>query len=360
LRKILWPPSWTGNIYYPEFMKSEVDFGEAPLLFIERGISHYAVNSQKDFMMTSKWRKARRGIPKRFVFRESIVSSAGILLKVGGEIVGILFINYRTQHNFDEDERRIIENYASYIALAIQNVLHFQEKEREQYKALQSERLAGMGLVAAITAHSARNRLTPIKLSVDQLAMASNEEEHKYLLNAINKNIIDLELQINTLLDLSKPIPLKKTQISFERAFNPMLEEMKMMAKGHEICFEAKVEENLPPLEIDRVKIEDVLWNLMHNSIEATPKGGRIKLKIVRKGEFITLSWEDTGKGISKELWDHMFEIPFSTKDKWGIGLVASKQIIKEHDGEIYIDTSIEKGARIIIDLPVKRFNQHY
>ncbi len=173
-KKIKWPPIHFGNIQYHEFMESEDISSDKPLSFIKKGTSHYANKSQEDSIMSSKGKPTRKEFPGRFVFREGITSSAGIVLKVGLEIVGVMFINYQTPHDFNTDERQIIEIFASYIAIAIQNVMHFSEKKT-------ADTMSTIGKLSANFAHKIKNDIGTINLYTGDLIDETKPDTPQYL-----------------------------------------------------------------------------------------------------------------------------------------------------------------------------------
>jgi GAF domain-containing protein len=114
------PPEIAGRLEYEPAMDTEIIKGDVPYKILEEEDNVLADDSVRE-------ERLRRSGPKRpdgrepFVVRERIKSSAGIKLKVGAEIVGLMFINYRRKHNFDEDEKKVILTLASSAAIAIKN-----------------------------------------------------------------------------------------------------------------------------------------------------------------------------------------------------------------------------------------------
>jgi signal transduction histidine kinase len=114
-------PKIAGRLLSENTMHTEIDKHDAPSLLVQKGKNVYASESARNHIFNKTARKlpADKAIP--FVIREGIRSSAGILLKVGKEIVGVLFINYRRPHNFSQEERFIIDTLASAAAVAVKN-----------------------------------------------------------------------------------------------------------------------------------------------------------------------------------------------------------------------------------------------
>lgn len=347
-KEIIWPPIYKGDIKYPEYMLSQVGRSDAPLLFIIRGKNHYAENSREDTIM-APGQRPRKGIPERFLFREEIVSSAGILLRVGQEIVGIMFINYRTPHKFDEDERNIIENYASYIAIAIQNVRHFLEKEV-------AGGLQSLGKLAAVVAHKIKNDMGTISLYTGDLIDDIEENAPQYFnLSKIKEKIHKIVTDIDFLMNASKLKIPEKEFVDMESFINEIVNDILPDLKTKNIKLEKRIATKLPKIKIDPTQIRMVLSNLVYNSIDAMPNGGKIFISISKSKNVIFLDWKDTGTGISPEYAAKIFQPFWTIKDRgFGLGLFLSKTIIEEHGGSISLDLKYKKGAKFIIKFPIK------
>lgn len=348
-QRIIWPPIYSGGVRKKQFMLDEVGASDIPMDLIMRGVSHFAADSQKDFIMTSGGAPPKKGIPERFVFREGIKSSAGVILKVGQEIVGVMFINYRTPHKFDEDERNIIENYASYIAIAIQNVKHFQEKK-------EAAKMKTLGQFSTSLAHKIKNEISMISLYTSDLIDNTTKKSFHYdklvdIKRKVNKIASDLE----SLRAVSKMEAPKKISANLREILDSVDQEIKADLKHQNIKLDIVVDGNIPNIEIDPVQIKMVLQNLVYNSFEAMPHGGRITTTLTATDNSISLTWADTGTGVIPENSEKIFEPLWTSKDKGsGLGLYLSRRIIEEHKGTITLDANSGEGAKFVIKFPIR------
>lgn len=131
------PPTMAGSLYVRDAMVTAVRPWNASRVIVQDlQHNHYAPYAQKDAVMNHRGlgRPARK---KTFVEREQIESSAGILLTAEKDIVGVMFVNYRLHRDFTDSERRLIENYATYAALAIRNARQAIQQRVEQLEAIQ-------------------------------------------------------------------------------------------------------------------------------------------------------------------------------------------------------------------------------
>jgi two-component system NtrC family sensor kinase len=105
-----------------------------------------------------------------------------------------------------------------------------------------------------------------------------------------------------------------------------------------------------------RVELRQMIVNLLHNSLEAMPDGGRITVSTSVEGAMLRLSIEDTGTGIPEEHRARIFSPFFTTKAEGsGLGLVIAKRIVMSHGGRISLQSTEGLGTRLSIDLPAAK-----
>lgn len=123
-----------------------------------------------------------------------------------------------------------------------------------------------------------------------------------------------------------------------------------------ERCVQVSLElaENVPLLTLDKSQIKQALYNLIKNAFQALPaSGGRIDILSHVSDYEVTLTIRDHGSGISPEVMGSIFE-PYSSSKKsgTGLGLLIVRRIIREHGGEIEIDSQTEEGTTVTISIP--------
>jgi two-component system sensor histidine kinase BaeS len=128
-------------------------------------------------------------------------------------------------------------------------------------------------------------------------------------------------------------------------------------ADGAGLRIQVDVQESVPLLEIDPIRIREVLSNLVGNAIRHTPAGGTISITGRLDGDFIELVVADTGSGIEPELLDHVFE-RFSrsaTSGGSGLGLAIARGLVELHGGTIAAVNAPGGGTRITVRLPIRQ-----
>jgi signal transduction histidine kinase len=111
---------------------------------------------------------------------------------------------------------------------------------------------------------------------------------------------------------------------------------------------------DLPEIKADSDMLYQAFLNILINSMQAMPDGGKIHIQIILKDNFITVVFEDEGQGIPEEVIKKIWNPFFTTKDKGtGLGLGIVKSIIEAHEGFIDICNKSTKGAQVSVKLPV-------
>jgi signal transduction histidine kinase len=109
-----------------------------------------------------------------------------------------------------------------------------------------------------------------------------------------------------------------------------------------------------------RMELRQMIVNILHNSIEAMPDGGRIAVATSVAGRMVAISVEDTGRGIPERHQARVFSPFFTTKAEGsGLGLVLAKRIVTGHGGKISLRSREGVGTCIMIELPACRSEEH-
>ena len=231
------------------------------------------------------------------------------------------------------------------------------EKSRLQAQLVESERLAAIGTTAAKIGHEIANPLNGMYLTVQlleqRLAKGSAESDGQ-----IAANVKKLRDEIGRLNQLVQQFRALARRDNFEfRTLRvaDLIEDVVTVqqplfaSRGIEI--EQCLETDLPPINADRDKLKQAMLNLLKNSMEAMPRGGKIKISGSATSDMVTIKIADTGIGIPPDI--DIFQ-PFATTKNQGtgLGLVIVRQIVTGHRGTISYSSEVDKGTRFIISLP--------
>lgn len=213
--------------------------------------------------------------------------------------------------------------------------------------------LARLGLFTMGIAHEVRNPLTSIKGFVQLLdRKLVGRDESKYL-RPVLKEVERIENLITELMNASKPQPLKAETFRFSELAEKLVTNHWEQLQDDGITVKLKIAENLE-LYADPNRLYQILLNLMLNSRDAMPAGGKITISAYNDNDWFVMNFTDTGMGISQEDAHKIFTPFFTTKASGtGLGLSICDQIVKAHSGHISF-TSDENGTTFTVKLPQK------
>lgn len=230
-----------------------------------------------------------------------------------------------------------------------------QELNRTQVQLIQSEKLSSIGTLAAGVAHEIGNSLTVIsgRAKLSLLEKDKNAEVSKSL-RVIEGQTARASKIMHSLLKFARPGKLKTVPVNLNQA----LEETLSLVE-HKFSMEDKkivkdFDQQLPEVPGDISQLQQVFLNLILNAEHAMPGGGALTITTRLKGAHIEIEFADTGKGISKENINKLFDPFFTTrKGGTGLGLSVSYGIIKEHKGSLNVKSEPDKGSTFTLRLPV-------
>lgn len=236
------------------------------------------------------------------------------------------------------------------------------KKEVLQAKLIQSEKLSGLGELAAGISHEINNPLCAI-LGRTQLLLRAVEGSSCDLRIREGLDVIEKEgkriARIVENLDMySRPSPSGFQLVDLNRTIENTLFLIQAESEILNVKVEKRFEPSIPKVMADENGLMHVFMNLMRNARDAMSNGGTLKiftLQQPRNGS-INIVFQDTGEGIPKGNLDRVFDPFFTTKDPGkgiGLGLSIAYQIIKEHGGDMAIKSKERDGTVVTVTLPV-------
>jgi signal transduction histidine kinase len=239
------------------------------------------------------------------------------------------------------------------------------EESARQIKANAKE--SAWKVMASQVAHDIRNPLTPLKLSVQMLAMMSQDADHESLKAYIKKTTRTLEEQINHMDSIASNFlayAQNKTQMSEleEIEFNDFVEVNAALFTNNEHP-NAVLNIVTPPdknifVKIDRTQMTRVLNNLIKNAIQAIPdnRDGRVDVFVYEQGSKVITRISDNGVGIPQEQMEKIFLPNFTTRGTGsGIGLAVSNRMVMDAEGHLWCESVLGQGSDFFIELPIVR-----
>jgi signal transduction histidine kinase len=277
----------------------------------------------------------------------------------------------------DLDYRVIVTKRSSELAELAFEINRMADKLAEQRKAAEreaerrlvleremrhNERLASVGRLAAGVAHEIGTPLNVIDARAKQLLSRSDAspETRQRNLTIIRSQTESITRIVRQLLDLARPYKLRREPVDLSALLDNARELIEADAVRAGIEIEIRTGDQIE-VEADRDFLRQVLLNICGNSIQAMPRGGRLRIECMgdraaKNGRrFAAIQVSDTGEGIAPEHLPHIFEPFFTTKDVGsgtGLGLTVSRRIIEEHGGWVEAANNERGGATFTIYLP--------
>lgn len=222
----------------------------------------------------------------------------------------------------------------------------------------------------ATLSHELRNPLNVI-LGYSELLLRMREIEQSPRLvqmgEALRRNAQSQSQLINDLLDLSRlqrgKISLNQETVSLPAIIDNAVETVRADAAAKGIEIRTNVSDQLLLVEGDRLRLQQIAWNILNNAVKFTPAGGRIEIALSHENDNAVFVVTDTGQGIEASFLPHVFEM-FRQADGsnrrrhggLGIGLALVHQLVQLHGGEISAESDgPNKGARFTVRLPLLR-----
>jgi two-component system NtrC family sensor kinase len=282
-------------------------------------------------------------------------------------------MNYKVDINFQDEIGQLAQSYnqmTEALKIANQKLIQWgktlekrvEERTKElqdmQDSMIQSEKMASLGKIAAGVAHEINNPLTSILINT-HLMMEKTPEESALQenLNMISEETSRCSDIVKGLLEFARQNPPLKSYVDINGIVKTVIGILEKQVTLKNIQILKKLEEKLPPIEVDASKIKQVFWNLIINAAEAMPEGGMLTIcsRLSRSEEFIEIEFLDTGIGISHEQKKKLFDPFFTTKGGGtGLGLAVSYGIIEQHQGKIEVKSQLSQGSSFTVSLPVK------
>lgn len=267
---------------------------------------------------------------------------------IRGKIVAVIVIESVSFNDFAGREMIILELLADYVAATIQR-LNFSQSLNNINDDVSKDTIDALQKITQRFSHDLRGPLQAVNNSAFLLRQSNHEKVR--LLKMIEMSVETCKTLINEMQNQTQALKIKpvvtdvidlieKTLILVP--MNENIEVVRVFRDDFVIC------------KLDQKKMKQVLLNLIRNSVEAMPNGGKLIIQTRKLGKKIEIDIEDTGIGIPDDMKRQLFKPFFTTKEKGiGLGLLHSKNVVEAHGGEVFLESKENEGTSIRITLPL-------
>lgn len=270
----------------------------------------------------------------------------GVPLITRGQVIGALeAINKRNGKGYTDQDVALMQALASQAAVAIENARLFQQTD----------------LIAELM-HEVKTPLLAITTASELLSRQSNPAEQE-LLQLIQKQTNRLSKLTKDFLELSR-LESGRVYLTLETVSLPHLVEDVVRleasrAAEKQVTLQTDIAPDLPPVQVDPARLQQVLINLVSNAIKYNREGGSVTIRVAVGAEETLIEVSDTGPGIEPDYLPHLFDRFYRVPDRettsegTGLGLAITKKIIEAHNGRIKVTSHPNQGSTFSCLIPL-------
>jgi len=305
-----------------------------------------------------------------------------VALKDGENILGIIDVESREQNAFSHNDLIAMESLAGILASVISSANQYQklqetirqlrlieielkarmEAQRSaENRLLQAAKLAAVGEMAAGIAHELNNPLTTVtgfsELVLEEMPEGSAHRDELEMVLREARRASDV---VRRLLDFSRQGERVRIRADLNEVVNDVIALTRHLIQTNSVTLMLELDSELPWVSIDHNQMKQVLLNLIHNALQAMPKGGELLVNTFKASredrDWVVMAIKDSGVGIQPADQDRIFEPFFTTKGDrggTGLGLSVTYGIVTDHGGTIEISSEPNKGSTFAVWLPI-------
>jgi DNA-binding response OmpR family regulator/signal transduction histidine kinase len=279
-------------------------------------------------------------------------------IRSNSNLLGALLLFYKSQSAYDVNELNIVTGIVDQLGIVFDCTNLLSQFEQAQ-KAILEQTQQASELLPTIS-HELRSPIVTMKGFITALLgnhCRWNDQEREFFLENINESVDQLSWIVENMLEmgqLDKGLKCHKRSTQLLSLVQHALYNLNFHSTHHELVNDISI--HLPRVQVDPLKIERVLQNILANSIKFSPPRGRIRIFAWVIEKEIQIGVEDQGIGISSEHLPHIFERFYRAdthKSGVGLGLYIAQQLVYAHGGRIWAESQPDRGTTIYFTLPI-------
>jgi signal transduction histidine kinase len=332
---------------------------------ISRTIMDHVLEKQQG-VLTSDAAQDKRFRPAPSVQEQGIREALCVPMKGRHETMGVVYLDVKANIGDlaarGSGTTRLTEDHLM-LAAAIAHQAALALEDSRYYRAMvQSERLAAVGQTIAAISHHIKNILQGLKSGTDLINLGMKDDNHQLLQQGwktLEKNQVRIYDLVMDMLSYSKEREPALEETDLTQVVTDVVELVDGRAKELNVVIETKFDPQVKPFQADPEGLHKALLNIVTNAVDALQGRENAQLSLQTtletSGRWAQIIAQDNGPGIAKELQGDIFKPFISTKGSkgTGLGLAVARKILREHGGDIVLESEPEQGARFILRLPL-------
>ncbi|WP_035238349.1 hybrid sensor histidine kinase/response regulator [Desulfobacter vibrioformis] len=333
-------PDWVYNFFEKPTLTGDVVINKAPLLLDEHQLMDLAAKGRVMGRLPKNW--------------------LGIPLMVKTEVIGVMAVkSYTNSVKYNEAHVELLSFVSDTIATAIEKKQAQNELSKAKKRLARTQKLEAIGTLAGGIAHDFNNTLSVTLGNINLAQMAAESETIREYLNDAEQSVLQAKNLASKFVIFSSSSTVGiKSHIDLTGFITDTLEQIK---REKNILSRLEVFDLPPVIEADNEALSEALKNIIINASEAMDNKEPVKITArlhAPKQGMIVISITDQGRGIKPDDLDKIFDPYFSTKPKGGnrgtgLGLSIAWAIVKNHQGNIQVQSTLGQGTCVDIILPI-------
>jgi signal transduction histidine kinase len=294
---------------------------------------------------------------------EPVASSSllAVPVRYEDETFGVLVCVAMGAYRFSDDDKHLVTALSSFGASSLQNARLYAKVFTVEEGLRRSERLTALGLLSAEVAHEIRNPLTVMKLLSDTLAQGMAPADPRVEdLGVMREKIAHMEGVVSRVLGMSKAQSGAFKTLDLRAAADNAVLLLRLKLQQLGVKVDVTCPGSLPPIEGNAGQIQQIFLNLMMNGVQAMVGGGALSLRLGvepgPQGDVVAVRITDTGTGIPAAILPKIFDSFFTSReDGTGLGLAIVKRILRDHRGDIVVESTGPAGTTFKFWFPAQK-----
>lgn len=286
------------------------------------------------------------------------------LIKSGGAVSRDLEVFYPENRYLNFYVTAIDEQQNLGFVMLIRDITLTRKMTEEK---IESERISALTMLAAGVAHELGNPLNSLTIHLQLLERQLKKLEGKPqgklqdLLGVAQGELKRMDRIIGQFLAAIRPTQPQLQRLQLNDLLKETVKFLQPELKKNDVTVKLELRADLPMMPLDGDQMKQAFYNLIRNACQAMPQGGILLITGTFNDDEVRLSFDDQGKGISPENLSNLFQPFFTTrKSGTGLGLLIVRRIIREHGGEIELESKEGDGTRVNIYLPLVEKRMRY
>jgi signal transduction histidine kinase len=355
-----------GSEFEPKAVRWREGVNSDEKIAVSRTVMDHVLREKQGVLVSDASQDARFNTGQsivRFGIREVIC----VPMKGRHETLGVLYLdtynNVRDLLSTNSATGKFTEDHLT-LAIAIGHQAALAVEETRYYQAMvQAERLAAIGQTIAALSHHIKNILQGLRSGSEILKMGLGDKDEQMVQQGwkiVEKNQGKIYDLVMDMLSYSKEREPAIEETNMNQVVQDVLELVAGRAKEIGAHIETRLEESLPPVQVDPEGLHRSLLNIISNALDAVEERKKPQLGVVtafdNEAGWVRISVLDNGVGIPPQKLSEIFKPFVSTKGAkgTGLGLAVSRKIFREHGGDILVQSQPGRGSRFIFRLPIK------